>query len=145
CDEPFVAVLPSSHPLARHGRVEIAQLAQERFILHREGQNTRKIVDRFLFRNGISPRVPIELAETETIKRMVSQGLGVSILPVSAFMQRRSGDGLKIFPMPAEDLKRSLSVVFPKQKPLGPPAIAMVELLQKHFNHQNVMAARSRG
>ncbi len=142
CDEPFMAVLPASHPLARRGaRFDVAQLANERFILHLRGQNTRKLVDRFLFRHRITPRVPIELAETETIKRMVAHGLGVSLLPASAFMQRGAQQGLRLFPIPTAELKRSLAIVYPKQKPLGPPAMAMIELLQAHFGAARQAAA----
>src|SRR5205085_114781 len=94
CDEPFLAVVPAAHRVARRPRLAIEELAGERFILHLPGQNTRKLVDRFLFQHRLAPRVPIELAETETIKRMVAHGLGVSILPVSAFMHREPHDGL---------------------------------------------------
>jgi DNA-binding transcriptional LysR family regulator len=141
CDEPFMAVFPSSHPIAKRNRFDVQDLATQRFILHLPGQNTRKLVDRFLFRHHITPRVPIELAETETIKRMVAHGLGVSILPSSAFMHREPHDGLKLFPIPPEELKRSLAIVHGKQKALGPPALAMIEMLQAHFGTNEKAAA----
>ncbi len=145
CDEPFVCVVPSSHRIARRPKLAIEDLAGERFILHLPGQNTRKLVDRFLFHHRLAPRVPIELAETETIKRMVAHGLGVSLLPVSAFMHRTAHDGIKTFPVPESELKRSLAIVYPKQKTLGPPALAMIELLQSHFGEKpRPVAARAR-
>src|SRR5258708_5047598 len=80
-EESFVFVLPAHHPSARKTTLRAADLAAERFILPRPGQNTRKLIDRFLFRERVTPRVAIDLAETEAIKAMVSRGLGVSILP----------------------------------------------------------------
>lgn len=133
CDEPFLIVLPASHRLARRSTLDITELASERFILNLPGQNTRKLVNRFLFRHRIAPRIPIEVAETEAIKHMVAHGLGVSLLPASAFTHRKSMEGLKAFPISQVELKRSLAIVYPKQKTLGPPAMAMIEMLQAHF------------
>src|SRR5260370_29526290 len=84
-EESFVWVVPANHPLAKKPQFKIEDLADERFILHRPGQNTRKVIDRYLFKERITPKVAIELAETEAIKAMVARGLGVSILPESAF------------------------------------------------------------
>lgn len=146
CEEPFFLVLPSSHPLAKRGQPNVDQLASERFILNLPGQNTRKLVDRFLHQHQIVPRVPIELGETETIKRMVAHGLGISLLPASAFMHRRSREGLKLFPVPQSQLKRTLAIVYPKQKVLRAPALAMIKLLHAHFGeNSHALVAPSTG
>lgn len=94
---------------------------------------TPKLIDRFLFRERVTPRVAIELAETEAIKAMVARGLGVSILPESAFPGGRAGQGLRTREIPRKELARSLVIVYPKSRPLRPPAVAMIELLQAHF------------
>ena len=133
-DEGFFLVLPKHHRLARRRDLTIEELANEQFILHGRGQNTRKIVDRYLFRHAISPQIPIEIADTETIKAMVVHNLGVSILPESAFPRRRATEGLKVFPVPQSELSRSLAVIYPKSRPLRPPALAMIEVLQTRFH-----------
>jgi DNA-binding transcriptional LysR family regulator len=132
-EESFVFVLPARHPAARKTALHAADLATERFILPRPGQNTRKLIDRFLFRERVTPHVAIELAETEAIKAMVARGLGVSILPESAFPGGRAGPGLRTCSIPRRDLARSLAIVYPKPRPLRPPAVAMIQLLQAHF------------
>jgi DNA-binding transcriptional LysR family regulator len=135
-DEGFVLVLPKHHRLARRRTLKIEELSKEQFILHGRSQNTRKIVDRYLFRHAVSPQVPIEIADTETIKAMVAHNLGVSLLPESAFVQRRATPGLKIFPIPQSELSRSLAIIYPRARPLRPPALAMVEALQSRFQGQ---------
>lgn len=132
-EESFAGVLPAGHPLAARPKLQISDLAGERFILHRPGQNTRKLIDKYLFKKRITPRVAIELAETEAIKAMVARGLGVSILPESAFLDLRGQHELRTFPIPRQDLKRALAVVYPRPRLLRPPAQALVELLQKHL------------
>ena len=132
-EESFAGVLPASHRLAERPNLRMADLAGERFILHRAGQNTRKLIDRYLFKQRITPHVSIELAETEAIKAMVARGLGVSILPESAFLSARDQENVRTFRIARKDLKRSLAVVYPKPRALRPPAVALVDLLQKHF------------
>ncbi len=133
CEEGFVGIVPSSHPLARKPRLTVHDVRGERFILQRAGQNTRKLIDRYLYHQQITPKMAIELAETEAIKALVARGLGVSILPESAFVRSRDRRGLRIFKIPKKDLRRSLAVVYPRPRPLRPPAVAMIELLQQHF------------
>jgi DNA-binding transcriptional LysR family regulator len=132
-EEAFVFAAPASHPLAAKKGAKIADFALDRFILHRPDQNTRKLVDRYLFKEKITPRVAIELAETEAIKAMVARGLGVSILPHSAFLDARSKEGVVTIKIPRHDLKRSLAVVYPRPRPLRPAAQAMIKILREHL------------
>ncbi|MGH9476904.1 MAG: LysR family transcriptional regulator [Terriglobales bacterium] len=133
CEEPFVLILPRKHPLAGGSRIAIKKLATERFILQLPGQNTRKLVDHFLLKHRIVPRIAIEIADTETTKRMVANGLGPAVLPLSAFAGGRAPRGVKVYPIPASQLRRTLAVVYPKSKPLRPAAEALVQMLQARF------------
>ncbi len=141
-EESFAGVMSSAHVLSKRSRLSISDIANERFILHRQGQNTRKLVDRYLFKQRITPTVAIELAETEAIKAMVARGLGVSILPRSAFRNSGALPGLRVFPIPRKELSRSLAVVYPRPRGLRPAALAMVEILQQHFRN-NRLAKRA--
>ncbi len=134
-EESFMVVMAARHSLAKKRHFTVGDLAGERFILPRQGQNTRKLIDRYLFNQRITPSVAIELAETEAIKAMVSRGLGVSILPESAFLNLRGPRELKTFPIPRKELRRSLAVVYPRPRPLRPAAVALLELLQEHFRN----------
>lgn len=142
-DEGFFLVLPKHHRLARRTGLSIEDVANEQFILHGRAQNTRKIVDRYLFRHAVSPAVPIEIADTETIKAMVAHNLGVSILPESAFPRRKATEGLKIFPVPRAELSRSLAIIYPKSRPLRPPALAMIQVLQTRFHSVQANGTKS--
>jgi len=132
-EESFVGILPANHTLARKPHLRISDLAKERFILHRQGQNTRKLVDRYMFKQHVTPTVAIELAETEAIKAMVARGLGVSVLPQSAFRNSSAMQALRVFPIPRKELSRSLAVIYPRSRELRAPAKAMVDILQQHF------------
>lgn len=135
-EEAFVGVVSEHHSKAKMPRLAIADFASDRFILHRTGQNTRKIIDRYLFKQRITPVVAMELAETEAIKAMVVRGLGVSILPQSAFQDASAVHGLRVFPIPRKELSRSLAIVYPRSRTPRPAAAAMIEMLQRHFRGQ---------
>lgn len=132
-EERFVVAVPARSALASRTKFEMQELAAERFILHRQTQNTRRLVDRFLFKHRVTPKVVVELGETEAIKAMVMRGLGVSILPASAFLDPGRHSEIKTFPLPLKEIKRSLAVVYPKMKTPRPPAQALIQLLRTHF------------
>jgi DNA-binding transcriptional LysR family regulator len=134
-EESFVVVVPARHRLARARRLDVAELASERFVLHRRDQNTRKLIDRFFFKHKITPRVAIELSETEAIKEMVVRGLGISVLPASAFSGTRSAHGLKTLVIDDPELKRTLALVYLRGKALRPAVQAMIDILLKHFQN----------
>jgi DNA-binding transcriptional LysR family regulator len=132
-EESFVGLIPSSHSLARKAHLNISDIQGEKYILQHRGHNTRKLVDQFFFKKRIAANVVLEVDHPETIKAMVARGFGASILPESAFPDKRSSAGIHTFPIPHRDLHRSLAVVHPRTKGLKPIVVALVDLLQKHF------------
>lgn len=84
-EEPFVAVLPPEHPLARRRQVPLAALAAEPFV-HFPRAIAPGLYDRVaaLCREaGFAPRVVQEAHEWVTIVGLVEAGLGVSLVPES--------------------------------------------------------------
>jgi DNA-binding transcriptional LysR family regulator len=85
-EEPFVAVLPAGHPLARRRTLPLASLADERFVLI-----SRKVVgtipDQVLAacaQAGVAPRDLQEASHLHAVVALVAAGSGVSVLPASA-------------------------------------------------------------
>ena len=65
------------------GNFPVERLKQENFIVRERGSGTRQAAEKFLQENGIDPRslnVVAEIADTESIKKSVSQGLGIAII-----------------------------------------------------------------
>ena len=81
--DPLVALLPAS--LARaNARVPAAQLVTLPLILYETGGTTRAIIDAWFHRAGVAPSPIMQLDSIETIKVLVSGGLGASIMPAMA-------------------------------------------------------------
>jgi DNA-binding transcriptional LysR family regulator len=86
--EPFLACLPAGHPLASKKRIALASLSEQPFILFsRKGSPDyhARIVE-ICRRHGFYPRLQHEGRHWLSVVSLVSQGLGVSIVP-AAFQQ----------------------------------------------------------
>jgi len=81
--EPFVAVVPRRHPLARKRRLSAARLRDEPFVLFPPVMGTRAYDKTVALcrRHGFVPRVVQEAPQWLTILRLVGAGLGVTLAP----------------------------------------------------------------
>ncbi|MFF8770816.1 LysR family transcriptional regulator [Kitasatospora sp. NPDC015120] len=83
--EPFVAVLPSGHPLAAQRSVGVAQLADSPFVLlpRRAGPRLYDRITGLCGAAGFAPRIAQHAVEWQTVCALVGAGLGVSLAPAS--------------------------------------------------------------
>ncbi|MEU4062792.1 LysR family substrate-binding domain-containing protein [Streptomyces wedmorensis] len=91
--EPFVAVLPSGHPLAARRTVGVGQLADSPFVLLPRAVGPR-LYDRITglcTTAGFTPRVVQHAVEWQTVCALVEAGLGVSLAPESIRRIRLEG------------------------------------------------------
>jgi DNA-binding transcriptional LysR family regulator len=81
--EPFIAVVPKKHPLARHKTISAKELRDEPFVFFSPAAGTlayEKPVS-LCEEHGFRPRVVQEAPQWLTIMRLVGAGLGVTIAP----------------------------------------------------------------
>ena len=76
--DPFVAVLPKTHPLAQKDAVSLKDLAAEPYLMLEEGCYSEPM--EAFRREGITPNVRLTMHDDYSILSMVEQGLGYSIL-----------------------------------------------------------------
>lgn len=81
--EELVVLLPPEHALAGRRRLGIADLEDEEFISFRPGARLRELLFSAAATAGFQPRVKLESNESQRIRRLVSRGMGVAILPRS--------------------------------------------------------------
>jgi DNA-binding transcriptional LysR family regulator len=81
--EELVVLLPREHRLGRRRQVRMVELADESFISFREGARLRELLLSAGHQAGFEPRVTLESNESQRVRRLVSRGLGVAILPRS--------------------------------------------------------------
>ena len=76
--DPFVAVLPQTHPLAQHPVVSLHDLAAEPYLLLEEGSYSEPLE---AFRaEKVAPNIRLTMHDDYSILSMVERGLGYSLL-----------------------------------------------------------------
>jgi DNA-binding transcriptional LysR family regulator len=81
--EPFVAVLPSTHPLATRQAVPLARLADSPFVLlpRAVGPGLYDQIVGLCTAAGFTPRIAQHAVEWQTVCALVEAGLGISVAP----------------------------------------------------------------
>jgi DNA-binding transcriptional LysR family regulator len=79
--QELVLTVPASHRLSRRRRVRAAELADEDFVTLEQGYGVRQITDDLCAAAGFQPRIAFEGQESDTVRGLVTAGLGVALLP----------------------------------------------------------------
>jgi len=98
-EEPFVLLLPSSHPFNQKKEVDVDDLSHEDVLLLGAGHCFRDQVlemcpDCLRRSSEANPRQLLEGSSLETIRYMVAGGLGVTVLPCTAAGAERFSERL---------------------------------------------------
>jgi DNA-binding transcriptional LysR family regulator len=83
-EEELLLITYPTHPLAKKKSITPADLDRQEFVLFETGSITRRLVENFFTREGLAPEIIMETENVEIIKAMVSNGLGISIIPWQA-------------------------------------------------------------
>ena len=126
-DDPLSLVFSPKHPLPESPRISLPTLSRLPAILPARGSYTRKLIDDAFRTQELTPRVKIATHNLETIKMLVSVGLGWSVLPETML-----DDSLHIRPCPELRLSRTLGVVHHPQRTLSNAARAMIDTCREH-------------
>jgi DNA-binding transcriptional LysR family regulator len=91
--EPVAAVLPSDHPLADRSELELAELADEPWVLTARSSwpPWHRLYDEDFARAGFAPRVVERGTSPQNLLALVAAGVGVTRLTMSARTLRDSG------------------------------------------------------
>jgi DNA-binding transcriptional LysR family regulator len=127
-DQPFVAVLPARHPLAREPSIWPGVLADEPFVIfpRRTGPGLYDTILGLCQGAGFSPRVVQEAEQMQTIVSLVAAEVGVALVPAS--IARSWRDGVAYLELEATDARATLAACW--RLDTGNPAVAtLLDLL----------------
>jgi len=127
-DELALIVGPK-HALASRRSVRMAELVDEPFILHKIGTTTRERLAKHFSDGGVKLTVTMELASIETIKRFVSIGMGISIVPRLCISKEIEEGSLRALTIRDARLKRQLGLIYNKQRYQSQTARAFLALI----------------
>lgn len=122
--DPLAFVCSPEHSLHLHDDLSLELLAEHEAILPSSGTETREIVDDIFQKAAAKPLVSMDTNYLETIKTMVSIGLGWSVLP------KTMTGGLELMHLPDIYLERNLGMISHRSRRPSRAAQAFSEILK---------------
>lgn len=131
--ENFYALVPSSHPAAELESIPLADLHDESFVLFPEGYILNQLVTDGCKQAGFYPQVISEGEDLDAIKGLVAAGIGITLLPESAFNELNSDYSAKVG-IEKPELSRSVGIIIPKNRKLAPSEQVFYQFIKKVFH-----------
>ena len=123
--DPLSVLAARGHEMTRKRITDIRELSRYPAILPATNTYTRQIAEKAFRIRGIRLDVTLSTNYLETIKMLVSVGIGWSLLPVT-MLDRQVSE----IAVPELKLSRNLGVVIHRERTLSNAAIALMERLQ---------------
>jgi DNA-binding transcriptional LysR family regulator len=123
--DPLGIVVSPDHPLAARRGVALTDVAQHPAILPAPSTYTRQIAEHAFGGLGLPLDVALSTNYLETIKMLVSVGIGWSLLPLTML-------DAQIIKLPVGELalQRTLGIVYHRERTLSNAASALIALLE---------------
>ena len=125
---------PEYRILKEQNRDDIDWIKRKPLILREEGSGTRKEAEKQLKNAGISMEdldIVASIANQETIKKSVKQGMGITVL---SRLAAEDEDGLLIFPIPCADEGRDINLVYNKNYQMTRSADRFIRIVKEVYD-----------
>jgi DNA-binding transcriptional LysR family regulator len=131
--EPLVIVAHPAHPLAGQSVIGPADLKTERVLLSKTECSYRMMFQQLLADAKVSPQGIMEVNCTNTIKRLVAAGFGITILPKISVNQEIDNGELVALSWKDDDLEIDMLMIWYKNKWISPVMKAFMEITTNVF------------
>jgi DNA-binding transcriptional LysR family regulator len=147
-EDELVLVVGRAHRLARDGggggqgggAATVKEIERERLIMFERGTSIRRTIEDFFERAAIRPALALESNDTYFMKRMVEQGLGISILPSWAVREEVETGKLARLEIAGHRLRRMVAMIsLARFQPA--PARAFLAFMLRHKTELQEMAS----
>ena len=128
---PQIIVAAADHHLAKRRSVAVSELAGETFITRERGSGTRMLMEQFFQKNGLTPKIGMEMDSNETIKQAVMAGLGIAFISQHTVFYELDERRLITLRVKGLPVMRQWHAIRRADKVLLPPAQAMLDFLGK--------------
>src|SRR5699024_4648518 len=130
--ENIVALLPKDHPMSEFQSIRLRDLRNEAFVLFPMGYVLREMIMTICQQMGFTPKVAFEGEDVDTIKGLVSAGLGVSLIPESTLVDNIPRGTVKVS-VTQPDVTRTVGVITPVERELLPTEKLFYNFLLEFF------------
>jgi len=138
--EPFLAAVPAEHPLALKKEIHIDELVHAGLFLLEEGHCLRNQALEACHLTEIDNE-EIRATSLETLRQMVSMGLGVTLIPALAGMQSHDiGTRVALRPLSAPGASRVIGLAWRRRSPIAPTMENLAKFLKKSLPPETLAA-----
>lgn len=131
--EQIVALLPTNHRYAKAKTLKLIDLREEDFVLFREGFVLRDLATNACLQLGFKPRVSFEGEDIDSIKGLVSAGLGVSLVPEITLVDNLPRSTVQITIIEPQ-ITRTVGLIIPEDRKLLPTEKLFYQFLHDFFH-----------
>lgn len=126
---PHVVVASPEDPLAGARAIDPMRLADRVFLSREPGSGTRILMEHFLARSGLKPRIGMEIGSNETIKQAVIAGLGLTFISAHTVAAEVEDRRLAVLDVVGLPLWRRWYVVRLTRKKAMPATRALIDFV----------------
>ncbi len=142
-EDRLVLITPNSskYPEDNYSVLSKDVLLNEKFILREEGSGTRGLVENILDKEKLpinKLNIVAYIEDTDTIKELVSLGVGVSFLSEKAVKSDIVLEKYKVFYIDGIDFKRKFYFAFHKSRQLSPLSEAFKKHILQYIEDQKI-------
>ncbi|MDP7077224.1 MAG: LysR family transcriptional regulator [Desulfobacterales bacterium] len=130
-EDRLVLISNPSHPFTRKNYIEAKDLEGESIIMHDKGSGTQIAIDKFIRKNNLSVFIPLVLSNAESIKRMVEQGLGVSIISQKVVSEEIQMGKLEAIPLSDPSMKRKFYMIHHRDRYISESLQSLIEIVYR--------------
>ncbi|MBI3560758.1 MAG: LysR family transcriptional regulator [Gammaproteobacteria bacterium] len=127
--DPLSIVIGKTHPLIHQPKIGFPQLVEHKAILPAHGTFTREVIEQTFNKHQLQVKIGLVTNYLETIKMMVSVGLGWSVLPNSMLSK-----DIKAVQLRGLHMQRDLGIVWHGGRTLSNAALQMQALLRNEIH-----------
>ena len=129
--DPLGIVVSHDHPMSQKKIIPLTEIIKHPAILPSKGTFTRALLEQTPGLETAKLNIAMETNYLETIKMMVSIGLGWSILPISMI-----SDDLKVLGIKKFSMQRQLGIAFHSERTLSNAASMLLKQIRSFSDFQ---------
>lgn len=134
CRDRLAVLMPSRHALAHRREITASQLKEERFIVSDGGYTSDNAALRLCQQVGFAPHVVYQGADTALCEQLISDGLGIMIVPYSIRLDRPEITNTFLLPLSDEFAQNELGLLQKKNQFQSAAAQELLQRIQNHFS-----------
>lgn len=137
-EEPLCLAFHKDSWLRNLEKVKLSDIRNEKFVMLRSGGSIRTISDAIFEKEGIIPDIAFECDTVDILRRMVQEGLGITIWPRYSWRDhlRSETDFANVCyrPIDNNEFKRSLYLILQKDLKMTEELEKFCKYTGKYFN-----------